>query len=62
VARRVLPDADPAATLETAVERSIKGYTAMLQEPDTVRPARRAVERLYDVRVRLDPRRRAARR
>jgi hypothetical protein len=62
VARRVLPDADPTTTLEAAVQRSIEGYTAMLQEPDGVRPARRAVERLYDARVRLDPRRRSARR
>jgi hypothetical protein len=61
VARKVLPGADPVSTLEGALQRSVDGYTAMLREPDTARPARRAVERLYDVRVRLDPRRRAAR-
>jgi len=62
VARRALPDADPAEVLEGAMGKAVDGYLAMLQEPDDRRPARKAVERLYEVGVRLDPRRRSARR
>lgn len=59
VARRVLPGADPKAVLETALQDSIERYTVMLAEPDDARTARRVVERLYEVGIRLDPRRRS---
>ena len=57
VAGQVLPDAEPTALLEASLQKAVAGYTAMLSEPDDARPARRVVERLYDVHVRLDPRR-----
>jgi hypothetical protein len=62
VARRALPDADLPSTLEASVQRAVERYGAMLQEPDGTPPARRAIERLYEVGIRLDPRRRLSRR
>jgi hypothetical protein len=58
VAARVLPGVDPAEAMEAAITKAITRYTAMLEEPDTTPPLRKVVERLYDVRVRVDPRRR----
>lgn len=62
VVRRVLPDAEPTALLEAAMQQAIERYAAMLTAPREPLTARRAVERVYEVGVRLDPRRRAARR
>ena len=62
VVRRVLPDADPTALLEGAMRQAIERYAAMLTAPREPLTARRAVERIYAVGVRLDPRRRTARR
>ena len=56
VARRVLPGADPAETREAAIRTAVERYGTMLDEPNPDGPMRRAVEWLYDVRVRLDPR------
>jgi hypothetical protein len=59
VAGRTLPDADLPSTLEASVQRSVARYGEMLQEPDDTPTTRRAIERLYEVGVRLDPRRRS---
>jgi hypothetical protein len=60
VARRTLPGTDLASLLETSVDDAIQRYGVMLREPDDTSPARRAMERAYELRVRLDPRRRSA--
>ena len=62
VVRRVLPDEQPTALLEGAVQQAIERYAAMLDAPREPLTARRAVERAYEVGLRLDPRRRTARR
>jgi hypothetical protein len=58
VARTVLPDVDAESFRAQQVRSAIERYAAMLTRPmPRERPVRRMVERLYDVRVRLDPRR-----
>jgi hypothetical protein len=61
VARRVLPDSDPATVREAALQKTVDRYAAMLGEPPGPITLRRVVERAYEVRVRLDPRRRSVR-
>ena len=60
VAERVLPQTDATQAMDAAIVKATARYTAMLIEPDATPPVRRAVERAYDLRVRLDPRRRSA--
>jgi hypothetical protein len=57
VARRVLPDADPAATMAQALQTSIERYATLLSGPPTrSRPVRRAAELAYDAAYRISPR------
>jgi hypothetical protein len=62
VARKALPEADLEATREAAIDKALAGYGALIREPYQAPAARRVVERLYDAKVRLDPRRRSSRR
>jgi hypothetical protein len=60
IARRVIPNSDPSAVREAALQKTIDRYAAMLDEPAGPITLRRVVERTYEVGVRLDPRRRTA--
>lgn len=53
VLSRVRADADPAQVLETTLQRSADRYATMPSKSRGQRPVRRAVERLYDVGVRV---------
>jgi hypothetical protein len=59
VARRVLPDQDPAQVRAAALQKTIDRYAAMLTEPSGPLTKRKVVESVYGVGVRLDPRRRS---
>jgi hypothetical protein len=59
VLRRVLPDADPGAVLEAALQKAVERYTAMLNQPTEPLTARRVVARMYEIGIRLDRRRRS---
>jgi hypothetical protein len=60
VAAQVLPGEDLEAVLAGSVQRSLDRYREMLEEPDDTPPVRRAIERAYELGVKLDPRRRRA--
>jgi hypothetical protein len=59
VARRVLPDEDPAQVRASALQKTFDRYAAMLTEPGGPLTKRKVVESVYGVGVRLDPRRRS---
>jgi hypothetical protein len=61
VARRVLPGVDLNALCNASMENAIDRYRAMLHEPDAKSPARRVIERTYEVCRRFDPRCRSSR-
>jgi hypothetical protein len=58
VAAQVLPDADATQVLDAALQKSIERYTRMLSQPPGPLTKRQVVERVYDVAVKVDPRRR----
>jgi hypothetical protein len=59
IARRTLPDTDPAALLTRTIDGAIERYKTMLAEPAPRLPAARlAVEGLYRLGTGLRPRRR----
>lgn len=59
VAERVVPAVGASELLDRTVTDAIARYTAMLERPYEARPLRQVIERLYEVRVRIDPRRRS---
>jgi hypothetical protein len=58
VVARVLPDEDPAALLESALQQSLQRYGQMLIQPAGPLTLRRVVEMAYGMAVAVDPRRR----
>ena len=58
VAARVLPDADPDVVLDAALQKTIARYQEMLRQPAEPLTLRTAVGRVYEVAVKLRPRRR----
>jgi hypothetical protein len=58
---RVRPDADPDDVRRSSLDQAVARYAAMLDEPDRTRLSRRAVHRLWDARLRLDPTRKPVR-
>jgi hypothetical protein len=57
IAARVLPDADPAQVLAAALQKTLDRYQAMLAQPAEPLTLRTAVGRLYEVALKLRPRR-----
>lgn len=53
VARRTLPDADPADTLTESFAKSVDRYAAALDDPGQARPVKRAVESVYGMGARF---------
>jgi hypothetical protein len=57
IAARVLPDADPAQVLAAALQKTLDRYQAMLAQPAEPLTLRTAVGRVYEVALKLRPRR-----
>jgi hypothetical protein len=53
VAQRVLPDSDPAAVLEKALEKSVKRYNEILQAPYDVSLLRKVVYGAYELKAKV---------
>jgi hypothetical protein len=58
VARQVLPDHDLAVLRETTIRHAVDRYISALADTDAWSPAHPVIERLYELGLRFDPRRR----